>query len=161
MSPSLRAGALESIAEGTWVARAVYGFQDIAFPDGGVAVRRSPLLIPLALALALAAPPAAHAGGFATAGISSTPDRVAAGQPWTVHIEVLQHGRTPAEGLRPRIVIRSGDAVREFAAAPTGRPGVYRANVVFPAAGTWRYEVFDGFNDALPHRFTPVRIAER
>lgn len=121
-------------------------------------MRRLLLMVPLALALTA---PAAHAGGFATAGLSSTPDGVGAGQPWTVDVTILQHGRTPAEGLQPRIVIRSRDAVRQFDATPAGEPGVYRAEVVFPAAGTWRYEVLDGFNDAMPHRFPAVRIADR
>jgi hypothetical protein len=118
-------------------------------------VRRSLLLV-LALPLIAAAP--AHAGGFATAGLSSTPEGVAPGQPWKVEITVLQHGRTPLDGLTPRIRIESNDASREFTAVPTGRTGVYRAAVVFPKAGRWHYVVLDGFNDQLPHRFPAVRI---
>ena len=96
-------------------------------------------------------PAAAGAGGFATAGLSSTPEGVAPGQPWKVDITVLQHGRTPLDGLQPSVVIRSGDTTREFAAAPTGKTGVYRAEVVFPTAGRWDYEVLDGFIDAAAH----------
>lgn len=51
---------------------------------------------------------------------------------------------------------------RTFLASPTKRTGRYRARVVFPTAGTWRYEVFDGFTEhggARTHRFPPVRIA--
>ena len=118
-------------------------------------MRRSLLLI-LALPLIAAAP--AHAGGFATAGLSTTPEGVAPGQPWKVEITVLQHGRTPLDGLTPRIRIESNDASREFTAVPTGRTGVYRAAVVFPKAGRWHYVVLDGFNDQLPHRFPAVRI---
>jgi hypothetical protein len=121
-------------------------------------VRRLSLLVPLALALAALTAPAAHAGGFATAGLSSMPTGVGPGQPWKVELTVLQHGRTPMAGLEPRIVIRSGDTRREFAAVPAGKPGVYRAEVVFPAAGTWSYEVLDGFNNDLPHTFPAVRI---
>ena len=103
-------------------------------------------------------PAAAGAGGFATAGLSSTPEGVAPGQPWKVDITVLQHGRTPLDGLQPRVRIRSGDTTREFAAAPTGKTGVYRAEVVFPTAGRWDYEVLDGFIDEMPHTFPAVQI---
>lgn len=123
-------------------------------------MRRSLLLFPLALAFALAAPASAGAGGFATAGLSSTPDGVAPGQPWRVDITVLQHGVRPLEGISPRVQISSGDATREFAAKPTGEPGVYRAEVVFPSAGRWNYLVLDGFNDELPHTFPSVQIGD-
>jgi hypothetical protein len=121
-------------------------------------VRRSLLLIPLALLLALLAAPAALGGGFATVGLSSTPDCVAPGQPWKVDITVLQHGRTPLQGLTPRVRIRSGSTTREFTAKPTGEPGVYRAEVVFPNAGRWDYEVLDGFINETPHTFPAVEI---
>jgi hypothetical protein len=123
-------------------------------------VRRSPLPLFLAIALLLAAPAVAGAGGFATAGLSSTPDGVAPGKPWKVDITVLQHGRTPLEGIVPRVQISSGDKTREFAAEPTGEPGVYRAEVVFPSAGRWEYVVLDGFNDQMPHTFPAVRIGD-
>jgi hypothetical protein len=121
-------------------------------------VRRLLLLFPIALAVALLSPALAGAGGFATAGLSSTPDGVAPGQPWKVDITVLQHGRTPVNGLTPRVQISSGAQSREFVAVPAGKPGVYRAEVVFPRAGRWDYRVLDGFNDQLPHTFPAVRI---
>ncbi len=121
-------------------------------------MRRSLLLFPLAVVLLLAVPAVAGAGGFATAGLSSTPEGVAPGQPWKVDITVLQHGRTPLEGITPRVRISSGAKTREFAAKPTGKPGVYRAEVVFPSAGRWDYEVLDGFIDAMPHTFPAVQI---
>lgn len=126
----------------------------------GVTVRRSLISFPLVLALLLLAPALASAGGFATAGLSSTPAGVAPGQPWKVDITVLQHGRTPLDGLTPRVQISSGDAAREFAAKPTGKPGVYRAEVVFPRAGRWDYRVLDGFNDGMAHTFPAVRIGD-
>jgi hypothetical protein len=122
-------------------------------------VRRSMLLVPVALAVLLITAPGAAGGGFATAGLSSTPEGIAAGTPWSVDITVLQHGRTPLDGLTPKVRIRSGDTTRQFIARPTGRPGVYRAEVVFPAAGRWSYEVLDGFIDATPHTFPAVDIA--
>jgi hypothetical protein len=124
-------------------------------------VRRSLLLFPLAIALLLLVPALASAGGFATAGLSSTPEGVAPGKPWKVDITVLQHGVTPLEGITPRVQISSGDVTREFAATPTGKAGVYRAEVVFPRAGNWDYVVLDGFNDEMPHTFPAVRISDR
>jgi hypothetical protein len=125
-------------------------------------VRRSLLPLLLAIAIPFAAPAVAGAGGFATAGLSSTPDDVAAGKPWNVDITVLQHGRTPAEGLSPRVQISSssGGGFQEFAAKPTDKPGVYRATVVFPKPGRWDYVVLDGFNDQMPHTFPEVRIGD-
>ena len=125
-------------------------------------MRRPLLLFSLATTLMLLAPAVAAAGGFATAGLSSTPAGTAPGKPWTVDITVLQHGRTPLDGLTPRVQISSaaGDEFREFRAAPTGESGVYRAVVVFPRAGEWDYRVLDGFNDQMPHTFPTVRIGD-
>jgi hypothetical protein len=135
-------------------------------------MRRSLLVLAAASALVLAG--TAVAGGWATVQLSSTPRGLSAGEPWVVDITVLQHGRTPLDGLKPTLTIRksvpritSGVAkgrptIRTFAARPTGRPGVYRARVVFPSAGTWRYEVYDGFvqyGGARTHTYAPVRIA--
>ena len=120
-------------------------------------MRRSMLfLVPLALLVA-AAP--ASGGGFATVGLSSTPDGVAAGRAWTVDVTVLAHGRTPVDGLAPKVRIRSGEDVREFAATPAGETGVYRAEVVFPSPGRWSYQVVDGYVDNV-HRFPAVQIGE-
>src|SRR5918998_1502491 len=93
-------------------------------PTRGVVVRRSLLLIPFLLVL-VAAPPA-PGGGFATVGMSSTPAGVAPGQPWTVDVTVLAHGRTPVEGMPATVRIRSGATVKEFATRETAKPGVYR-----------------------------------
>jgi hypothetical protein len=123
-------------------------------------VRRSLLPLLLAIAIPLAAPAVAGAGGFATAGLSSTPDGVAPGKPWNVDITILQHGREPMVGLSPVVRISSGDTVREFAAKPTGKSGVYRAEVIFPRAGRWDYVVLDGFNNEMPHTFPSVRIGD-
>jgi hypothetical protein len=108
----------------------------------------------LAVFLLLVAAPAAQAGGFATVGLSSTPgDRE-----WTVDITVLQHGVTPLDGVTPHVDITAGSTTRTFAARPTGTPGVYRADVVFPHGGRWSYQVRDGFTDISPHTFKAVTI---
>jgi hypothetical protein len=117
-------------------------------------VRR--LLLAIAALLVLA--PAAHAGGWATVSLSSTPDGAQPGKPWVVDMTVLQHGRTPLTDVRPVVTIRQGATRRDFAARRTGRPGVYRAAVTFPAAGRWTYEIDDGFVSAMPHTYPPVEI---
>ena len=105
---------------------------------------------------ALALPGAANAGGFATVGLSSLPDGTAPGRPWHVTLTILPHGRPPLPGLSPVIRIRSGATTRTFPARAAGRPGVYTADVVFPAAGTWRYAIDDGFSQT--HNFAPATI---
>jgi hypothetical protein len=135
-------------------------------------MRRSLLVLAAASALALAG--TALAGGWATVQLSSTPRGLSAGEPWVVNITVLQHGRTPLDGLKPTLTIRKASSrttsvaakprltTRTFAARPAGSTGVYRVRVVFPSAGTWRYEVYDGFvqyGGARTHHYAPVKIA--
>jgi hypothetical protein len=137
-------------------------------------VRRPLLLLVAGCALVLAG--TAVAGGWATVQLSSLPKGLSAGQPWVVDITVLQHGKTPLDGVKPTVTIyrvaaratsAGSGAVKErltFAARPTARTGVYRARVVFPSAGTWRFEVYDGFaqyGGAQTHTFAPVKIGAR
>jgi hypothetical protein len=87
-----------------------------------------------------------------------------AGQPWPVDITVLQHGRTPLGGVTPVLRLRDDGrrVVSTFRATPTAETGVYHAVVRFPAAGTYTYEVYDGFTTyggAKTHTFQPVTIA--
>ena len=107
--------------------------------------------------LAAVVPAIALAGGWATVKLSSTPDGAEAGAPWVVNLTVLQHGITPLAGVHPEIRITQGKLRRAFAARPTARVGVYRARVVFPRAGTWRWVIWDGFSRT--HTYTPVRVA--
>jgi len=119
-------------------------------------------LVALAAAVvALSSVPAADAGGWATVKLSSTPTGARAGVPWIVDVTVLQHGKTPLAGVSPRVTIRRGAKVVVFRGKPTARVGVYRARVVFPSAGTWRYEVWDGFTKyggAQTHTFALVNV---
>lgn len=119
---------------------------------------RSTLVAAAALAAALIAPATALAGGWATVGLSSLPDGTRPGEEWVVDITVLQHGRTPLEGIQPRLLLKAanGGAEDAFAARPTERPGVYRARVVFPSAGEWTYSVDDDFSQV--HQLGSVRI---
>ena len=111
----------------------------------------------LVFAVAAVAAPAANAGGWATVGLSSLPTGTPPGKTWAVDMTVLQHGRTPLAGIAPVLTIRNdGGQTRSFTGRPTGKPGVYRADVVFPSAGTWSYEIWDDFSQT--HTFKPVEI---
>jgi hypothetical protein len=113
-----------------------------------------------AIAAALVAPTAATAGGWATVGFEPPPDTLAPGEPWQVDLTILQHGRTPLEGVKPLVIVEpeDGGGQKSFLARPTGEPGIYRATVVFASAGTWRFVVDDGF--AARHSFPPVQIGK-
>ena len=132
-------------------------------------------LIVVVAALALVCASTALAGGWATVKLSSSPKGLSAGEPWVVDITVLQHGLAsqPLCCLNPTVTIRKVAAARSASLETAqcrrpsgrGRPshiGVYRARVVFPSAGKWRYEVFDGFTrygGARTHKFAPVKVA--
>ena len=48
-----------------------------------------------------------------------------------------------------------------FAAKPTNEAGVYLAKVKFPSAGSWKYEVYDGFTQyggAQKHTFGAISV---
>jgi hypothetical protein len=104
---------------------------------------------------ALAFPAAAAAGGWATAGLGPPTDGTGPGDTWRAEITIKQHGVTPLTGVHPSVTI-TGPETATFPAKPTGKPGVYVANVVFPTAGTYRYAVDDGFGGR--HTFAPVEI---
>ena len=135
-------------------------------------MRKSVLIVAVVVALACAS--TALAGGWATVKLSSSPKGLTADEPWVVDITVLQHGLAsqPLCCVRPTVTIRRVGPVRvasavqrkslTFRARPTSRSGVYRAKVVFPSAGTWRYEVFDAFTEyggARTHTFAAVKIS--
>jgi hypothetical protein len=135
-------------------------------------VRRSLIVVVAGVALVCAS--TSLAGGWATVRLSSSPKGLSADEPWVVNITVLQHGLAsqPLCCLQPTVTIRRVAQVRStsstlkksltFRARPTSRTGVYRARVVFPDAGMWRYEVYDAFTafgGARTHKFEPVKIA--
>ena len=115
------------------------------------------LVVALAV-VAVVAPAAALAGGWATVKLSSTPQGARAGVPWVVNLTVLQHGVTPLEGIQPHVRITQGTIARQFLARPTTKTGVYRARVVFPRAGTWKWSIWDGFSRT--HSYKPVKVAK-
>ena len=122
------------------------------------------LLLTLAAAGALAVAGTASAGGWATAGVSAPPDDATAGSTWEAKITVLQHGRAdqPLSGISPTITLVGKDGEKKtFAAAETEQPGVYLARVKFPSAGSWSYEVYDGFTQyggAQTHTFGAISV---
>ena len=115
-----------------------------------------PLL--LAFAVCLVLPAGALAGGWATTGLSSTPDGVKPGGKWEVDLTILQHGRTPLEDVSPAVIIKTSEGGQaRFDAVPVeGQPGVYRASVDVPADGRYEYAVDDGFGNAMGMNFTAV-----
>ena len=101
----------------------------------------------------------AHAGGWASVAVDRLPDDTSAGVPVNVKMKVLQHGVTPLDGLVPSVRIENDEGVvQTFKAKPTGEPGGYVAAVTFPSDGRWRWRIFDGFTDAVPHIPPPVDI---
>jgi hypothetical protein len=114
-------------------------------------------LVVTAAVVAVLVPATALAGGWATVQLSSTPKGARAGVPWVVDLTVLQHGVTPLAQVRPEVRIVQGTLARSFLARPTAKTGVYRARVVFPRAGTWRWSIWDGFSRT--HTYKAVRVA--
>ena len=107
----------------------------------------------------LGLPAAAAAGGWATVSLSSTPDGLGPGDPWNVELTILQHGRTPLDGLEPSITLTNGATgnTKHVVAKPAGQPGVYEARAVFPDAGRWTYAIDDGFSRV--HDYPTVTIS--
>jgi YtkA-like len=129
------------------------------------------LLAALVVTGALVQAGVASAGCWTTVGLAPPPDGTTAGKTWTASVTVLQHGRNPlpdAADARPTVTIKNAATGerRTFTAYPTREPGVYEAAVVFPSAGSWRYEVFDDFTSwngepapcAQTHTFPAVQI---
>jgi len=120
------------------------------------------LLLGLVAVAALALAGMASAGGWATAGVNQPPDDPTAGSTWDAKISILQHGQTPLAGVSPTLtLIGEGGKRVTFPAKPTDETGVYVASVKFPSAGSWSYEVYDGFTQyggATTHTFAPVSI---
>jgi hypothetical protein len=129
------------------------------------------ILIAAVLVGALVQAGAASAGCMATVGLAPPPEGIAPGTTWTAELTVLQHGVNAlpnAKTARPTVTIVNTEtnATRTFVARGTKDPEVFVANVVFPTAGNWRYEVFDDFSSwggepapcAQTHTFAAVTI---
>jgi hypothetical protein len=129
------------------------------------------ILIAAVLLAALVQAGTASAGCMATVGLAPPPESIAPGTTWTAEMTVLQHGVRPlpnADTARPTLTIVNAEtgAERTFAARSTEDPAVFVANVVFPTAGSWSYEVYDDFSSeggtpvpcAQTHTFAAVTV---
>ena len=114
------------------------------------------LVVALA-AVAILVPATALAGGWATVKLSSTPAGAEAGVPWVVDLTVLQHGVRPVPDLQPHVRIVQGKLAKTFMGRETAKTGVYRARVVFPRSGMWRWSIWDGFSRT--HTYKAVKVA--
>ena len=99
-------------------------------------------------------------GGWATVGFDPPPETLAPGDTWELQMTVLQHGRTPLEGVKPTVILskEAGGEEASFPAHPTDEPGVYRASVVLESAGEWKLVVDDGFS--ARHTFPAVQVGK-
>jgi hypothetical protein len=95
--------------------------------------------------------------------LSSTPFGLGPGDPWNGTLMVFSPEGS-AENANPSITIRNLDTgeTQTFAAEPTGGPSTryeqsFRFEVVFPAAGRYRYTATDGVSDR-EYEFPIVRI---
>lgn len=94
----------------------------------------------LLLALVFAIP--AFAGGWAVITLDELPTDVSAGEPLTIGFTVLQHGRTPMNGLDPTVTARLlKDEKFVVHAEPDGKPGHYTATLTFPKEGDWNWSI--------------------
>ncbi len=130
---------------------------------------RKALIVGGALVAALAVPASAAAGCWATVGLAPPPKGIGPGEVWKAELTVLQHGRTPLSHAKPTVtVVNATTGERRTVAAKLANAdrGRYTANVVFPSAGAWRYQVFDGFTTyageqvpcARTHTFASVNV---
>jgi hypothetical protein len=113
------------------------------------------LLIAGVAVLAMAAP--AAAGGWATSTLDQTPTQLATGTDQPIGFTVLQHGRTPVdptEGGTQAVGIRMVDITNgttlTFPAQQSGPTGHYVSTVRIPTAGTWQWEVLQGWFQPQP-----------
>ena len=118
-------------------------------------------LIAVAVVAACAAAPAALAKERNVA-LAGKPTVAKAGKAWTATVTVTRD-RQPDVGQSPMIrllntSIGTAGRVVNITTRPTEMPGVYRARVIFPSAGTWRVVVIDRTTSrAYPFGRTRVR----
>jgi hypothetical protein len=96
----------------------------------------------LAVLLSLLFVVRASAGGWAVITLDELPLDVVAGEPLTIGFTVLQHGRTPMDGLYPTVTANlHKDQQFVVNAEPEGKPGHYTATLNFPKEGEWRWSI--------------------
>jgi len=101
---------------------------------------RISIALALLLSVVLAIP--AFAGGWAVITLDELPTDVVAGEPLTIGFTVLQHGKTPMEGLDPTITATSSNSESFMVhAKPEGETGHYAVTLTFPADGNWTWSI--------------------
>lgn len=102
----------------------------------------------LAAFFGLLVAPAALAGGWTVVTLEQLPLNVQAGAPTQVRFLVRQHGQHPLELNPGEMVIHARQAdsgqTLQVEAQATSEPGYYVAELVFPSAGVWTWEVHPG-----------------
>lgn len=101
---------------------------------------RISIALALLLSVVLAIP--AFAGGWAVITLDELPTGVVAGEPLSVGFMVLQHGKTPMDGLDPTITVTSPQSESFVVhAKPDGETGHYAATLTFPVGGDWNWSI--------------------
>ena len=96
----------------------------------------------LALLLSVIFAIPAFAGGWAVITLDELPTNVVAGEPLTIGFTVLQHGKTPMDGLYPIVTATLlKDAQFVVTAESEGKPGHYTATLTFPKEGNWEWSI--------------------
>lgn len=125
--------------------------------------QRTPFVtLAVAALLALAAP--AFAGGWGVVTLDALPERVVAGEPFTVRFMVRQHGTHPVEfEVTPRLTFThalSRDTVVVDAALTHETAGHFAATITLPHAGDWEWTA-DAFGwGGLPQPMPALTVAE-
>ena len=101
------------------------------------------LAVAVLAAGAFAAAAAAKEGGVE---LGSTPAGIEPGERWVTTLTLVGGSREMAAHAEPGVAIRSAADGRrlDFPATATDIPGTYVARVVFPDAGWWTVQAYDG-----------------
>lgn len=113
----------------------------------------------LAAALALAAfGTTASAGGWAVTTLDTLPPDIGAGTTYQIGYTIRQHGVTPVAVEETSIRITHAESGKRlsFPGTAQGPVGHYVADVTFPAAGTWTWDVTQG--PFAPHDLGKVTV---
>jgi hypothetical protein len=98
----------------------------------------------VAIVMLLSGASLAQAGGWAVATLDALPDDgFHSGETYRVGYTIRQHGVRPiaATSTGIRIISEATGEVHRFTGQPEGPLGYYVAEVQFPAAGVWHWEV--------------------
>src|SRR3954451_18335735 len=96
----------------------------------------------LAALAALLAAPAALAKERSISMVGD-PAPATAGHAWVLTLKVVMDGH-PVGGIGPMVrVISSSGKVLRIPSSTAGKPGIFRARIVFPTTGMWRVLALD------------------